>query len=256
MSVLFFAFLTAKIDKFYFQTIWVAIANLSIAFSAYFLLSTFNSELAFVSFITAISPTAISAPAIISFLKGNVDYVISVILTNSIVATILPFIIPFIHPGHLISTQKLFFSILFLFFTPLVLSRLLKIISFDLFCYLIKIKKIGFYTWILILFIASAKATHFILEESNASLGMITAIAIISLIICAVNFQVGRFIGGKEFAQEASQSLGQKNTMFTVWLSLSLLNPIVALGPMFYILYHNLYNSYQLIQIKNKKPNA
>ncbi len=257
MVVLFFPFLTARIDKFYFQTIWIAIANLSVAFTAYFLLTPLNSDLAFISFITAISPTAISAPAMMSFLRGNVDYVtFSVILTNSLVAIAVPFLIPLIHPGNLISTQKVFLSIVALFLTPLVLSRLLKLIAVDLSCSLIRLKIIGFYTWNIILFIASAKATHFILEESNAPPKTIAAIAVISLIICTVNFRLGRFIGGKDFAREASQSLGQKNTMFTVWLSLSFLNPVVALGPMFYILYHNLYNSYQLIQIKNRKPDT
>lgn len=67
-----------------------------------------------------------------------------------------------------------------------------------------------------------------------------------ALVICIVNFGVGRLIGGKRFGLEASQSLGQKNTMFMLWFSLSFLNPLVALGPVMYLVYHNTYNSYQL----------
>ena len=91
----------------------------------------------------------------------------------------------------------------------------------------------------------------FIIYEFNTTLQMIFLIATSSLMLCTLNFWIEKLIGGQQFALEASQSLGQKNTMFTVWLAFSFLNPIVALGPMFYLLYHNLYNSYQLMKVNH-----
>ena len=64
--------------------------------------------------------------------------------------------------------------------------------------------------------------------------------------ICALNFLLGAWIGGKEFRREASQALGQKNTTFTIYLAMVYANPLVALGPTFYVLWHNLWNSFQL----------
>ncbi|MEK7414548.1 MAG: hypothetical protein AAB263_14635, partial [Planctomycetota bacterium] len=46
--------------------------------------------------------------------------------------------------------------------------------------------------------------------------------------------------------REASQSLGQKNTTLTIWMAATFANPIVALAPTFYVLWHNLVNAAQL----------
>ena len=69
-------------------------------------------------------------------------------------------------------------------------------------------------------------------------------IALVSLVICIVNFGVGALLGGRQHWQEASQALGQKNLSFVVWIALTFINPLVAMGPTFYILYHHLYNSW------------
>ena len=50
----------------------------------------------------------------------------------------------------------------------------------------------------------------------------------------------------KEFPREASQALGQKNTAFTIYLALTYASPLVALGPSCYVIWHNLWNSWQL----------
>jgi hypothetical protein len=49
-----------------------------------------------------------------------------------------------------------------------------------------------------------------------------------------------------KLSREASQSLGQKNTTFTIYLALTFANPLVALGPTCYVLWHSLWNSWQL----------
>ncbi len=231
------------------------LANISLAITAYLLLLPFNSDLAFVSFITAIAPTGISAPAVASFLALDVEYVtLSVILTNSIIALTLPFLIPLLtHQANPLSPREILLSILGLFLIPFAVVQTLKLLNPQLLKSAGKFKSLSFYAWSVVLFLAGAKASHYILYESTTSPLTIAAIATLSLLICAVNFGVGFLIGGKHFAREASQSLGQKNTMLTVWLSLSFLKPVVALGPMFYILYHNLYNSYQLFKIKTQE---
>jgi BASS family bile acid:Na+ symporter len=188
-------------------------------------------------------------------LHGDVQYVtFSVILTNSIVALNIPWILPLlVEQNHPISTQSILFSVLFLFLIPLGAAQLVKAINPQLKKSLLKYKIVSFYAWNIVVFLASARATYCIFNEAKTEPKMIVLIAISSLLICIVNFSIGKLIGGKHFVQEASQSLGQKNTMFTVWLSLTFLGPVVALGPMFYIIYHNFYNSYQLLQIENHR---
>ena len=78
--------------------------------------------------------------------------------------------------------------------------------------------------------------------------GLLAGIAGSTALVCAANFALGRVIGGREFGREASQALGQKNTTFTIWLALTYASPLVALGPTCYVLWHNLWNSWQLHQ--------
>ena len=253
MLMLFFPFLKISIKTFYPHALWIVIANIVIPIGVYLIILPFNSELAFLCFITAITPTATAAPAVMDFLQGNVEYVASsVLLTNSFVGLTIPFLISWLTTLETsISTSEVFRSIWFIFGIPLLMAQLVKEFNPSVHQFLLKRKKLSFYIWNVLLFLATARATHFIIYESNTTLQTIFLISTSSLMLCTINFWVGKLIGGQKFSLEASQSLGQKNTMFTVWLAFSFLNPMVALGPMFYLLYHNLYNSYQLIKVNN-----
>ena len=77
-------------------------------------------------------------------------------------------------------------------------------------------------------------------------LGVGLVLALLSAAICFVNFYFGRFIGGRRYRREASQVLGQKNTTLTIFLALTYANPLVALGPTFYVIWHNAWNACQL----------
>jgi BASS family bile acid:Na+ symporter len=79
-------------------------------------------------------------------------------------------------------------------------------------------------------------------------------VAALSLLTCIASFTLGRLIGGRAFAPEASQALGQKNTTFTIYLAMTYANPLVALGPTFYVLWHNLWNSWQLHRHHRRPP--
>jgi len=83
--------------------------------------------------------------------------------------------------------------------------------------------------------------------HAEVSVWMLTAIALLGLVICVVQFAVGRFIGHYfDHAQEAGQALGQKNTAFAIWLSSAYLNPLSSVGPGCYILWQNIVNSVEI----------
>ena len=50
-----------------------------------------------------------------------------------------------------------------------------------------------------------------------------------------------------------SQLLGQKNTTFTMYLALQYAGALVAMGPIFYILWHNTWNAYQMYQYDRRR---
>jgi BASS family bile acid:Na+ symporter len=100
--------------------------------------------------------------------------------------------------------------------------------------------------WVTAIFLITANASDFIRQHAETPHRVLLQIALASLLVCIANFSVGRWIGGREFSREASQSLGQKNTTFTIYLALTYASPVVALGPTCYVIWHNLWNSWQL----------
>jgi BASS family bile acid:Na+ symporter len=249
--VCFFSFIDVRVDRrifFNLKVFYIFLTIVTLSFSLFYLINFLNSDMALVAFMLAIAPTALAAPVITSFLQGSVEYVISsTLVTNCLIALFLPFILPAIAKLHVqISTWEILASNLKIIIIPLIFSQLLR--GFPAIRdYLIKIKKFSFYGWLLAIYLATAKANHFIIYEVSFPEHIVFYIALISFAICVLNFSLGRLLGGKKLTQEASQALGQKNTMFTIWISLSFLSPIVALGAMFYVVYQNLYNSYLLL---------
>ncbi len=138
-------------------------------------------------------------------------------------------------------------------FVPLILARLVRLLPLGARAVVRKGKNFSFVIWLLNLFLICAKAVDFLRNGSAGSTGLLPAIALVSLVICAVNFALGALIGGRNYWQEASQALGQKNNSFVIWMALTFINPFVAMGPTFYVLYHNLYNSFQIYLFEKRR---
>lgn len=254
MVMLFFSFLDIKF-KFQKSVLWVLLANMAVAFADYVMLVPFNLTLALAAFMTAIAPTAIAAPVIISFIGREVEYVVaSVVLTNIASALIVPLALPsLIGTAIQISVWEVLQPVLVVMFVPLIVAQLVKLLSENAQTFIRRGKAISFPVWLVNLFIISANASNFLRNDNTDSLSTLGIIAFVSLIICIVNFGVGALLGGRSHWQEASQSLGQKNLSFVIWIALTFIDPLVALGPMFYILYHHLYNSWSIYQFERKR---
>ena len=79
------------------------------------------------------------------------------------------------------------------------------------------------------------------------------ALAAVALVICLLQFKLGRMIGRRYGdAAAGGQSLGQKNTVLAVWLSQAFLDPISCVAPTAYIVWQNLVNSYQIYRAGRK----
>ena len=261
MAMLFFAFLDIKFKLQTFQTsvLWVLLANVAVGFLSYALLISFNSTFALSAFMTAIAPTAIAAPVIMSFIKGEIEYVVAAVLvTNISSAVIIPLTLPYLLGAQAdmvirISVWEVLEPVLVVMFVPLVLAQLVSRLSSGTQEFLRKGKRFSFALWLVNLFIISANASNFLRKEDPNSLSTLLVIALISLVICIVNFGLGALLGGRQNWQEASQSLGQKNLSFVIWIAMTFINPLVAMGPTFYILYHHLYNSWSIYRFEKRR---
>lgn len=257
MVMLFFAFLDIEFKPGSFQTsvLWVVLANVAVGFLSYGFLAQIDRMLALAAFMTAIAPTAIAAPVIIGFIERKVEYVVaSVVLTNIASAVIVPLALPSLLGADVnLSVREVLQPVLVVMFGPLVLARLAHYLPEGAQRVLRQGKSFSFPIWLVNLFIISANASNFLWNGNQSSFSMLAAIAFISLVICILNFGVGALLGGRDHWQEASQSLGQKNLSFVIWIALTFINPLVAMGPVFYILYHHLYNSWSIYQFERHR---
>ena len=257
MIMLFFAFLDVefKPQRFQKSVIWILLANAAVAFSVYLVLAPLDLMLALSAFMTAIAPTAIAAPVIIGFIHREVEYVVaSVLLTNIASAVIVPLALPSLLRAQVqISIWEVLQPVLVVMFVPLILARLISRLPSNAQTIVRRGKSLSFPVWLVNLFIISANASNFLRSESSSSAFALSSIALTSLVICVLNFGLGALLGGRRNWQEASQSLGQKNLSFVIWIALTFINPLVAMGPMFYIVYHHLYNSWSIYQFEKRR---
>jgi len=254
MAMLFFAFLGIDFNPKSFQrsVFWILAANTTIAFLGYGIFASGNITLALAAFMTGIAPSAIAAPVLISFVEGQVEYVLAaVLLTNVSSALIIPLALPSL-VGEVvpISIWGVLQPSLTVMFVPLILAKLAVRLPSGAQAIIRQGKRFSFPLWLTSLFLISAKASDFLRNENTGSLTILLYIALISLGICVVNFALGAWIGGRQYRREASQALGQKNLSFVIWITLAFINPLVAMGPTFYILYHHLFNSWLIYRFE------
>lgn len=259
MAMLFVVFLQTRPDFGALRPghLVLLAANLAIGFAAWGAGNLIGGhELGLAAFFTGITPTAAAAPVIIAFLDRRVDYVVaSFLLTNIVIALLVPVMLP-LALGHSmpVSAGPVLRTVALLVFVPLFSAWTVRYLHPPAARWPARLRDVSFATWISTIFLITSNASAFIRRQSDLPLGLVAAIGFASLLICAINFALGHFIGGREFDREASQSLGQKNTSFTVYLALTYANPLIALGPTFYVLWHNLWNSWQLHRAGRTRP--
>lgn len=198
-----------------------------------------------------ICPTATAAAVVTQKLKGDAaDVTMYTILANVAVAIVVPLLIPLTHPQAGQSFFQSFFLILGKVFPilicPLLAAQLVRIAWPRLHKKLVSYRDLAFYLWAVSLSIAIAVTVRSIAHTTHP-VSELVGIAAVSLVCCAVQFGIGRIIG-KHYAHPIStcQALGQKNTVFGIWLGYTFLNPVTSIAGGFYCIWHNVYNTWQL----------
>lgn len=259
MVMLFLVFLQTRMSRSSLKLSHLILlgANLAIGFAGFGLgWMVGGRDVALAGFFCGITPTAIAAPVIISFLHGQVEYVVAAFaLTNISVAALLPLLLPIVL-GR--ATPEAFVQVLgsvgLVVFVPMAGAWLVRTFHPDARAWPKRLRNLSFGLWVTTMFLITSNASDFLRQQTDAPHGLLLRIGAISLLVCVASFGLGRLIGGRDFAAEASQSLGQKNTTFTIYLALAYASPLVALGPTFYVVWHNLWNSWQLHRASRRAP--
>jgi len=236
-----------------------------------------------------IMPTATAAPIIAGKLGGSIQNLTAfTLLSNLATVIIVPLYFPVIYPmvGMDFSQASL---IILRKVGPLLMGPFLAAWALRLCWDMYQRKReqkpfvlppylasMPFYIWSGTLVILMASLTHTMIEKWDGWAFVLQAVG--AILACAVQFYLGKMIGyrwpasshGKDYQDvvinpltapkdkagisriTAGQAFGQKNTTLGVWMAQTFLNPMSAIGPALYIIWQNLYNSWQLKRAAGK----
>ena len=198
-----------------------------------------------------ICPTATAAAVVTGKLGGNMAGLTTyTILINLAVSVVVPALIPFVHPVEgisFISAAGLILAQVFpLLIAPCLLAFIVRYTMPRFHAWLLRFENLPFYIWAVSLTLAIAVTMRSIVH-SDVSWIYEAGLGLVSLICCVLQFSVGKKIGKKYGdAISAGQSLGQKNTVFAIWMGYTFMSPITSVAGGFYCIWHNIFNSWQL----------
>ena len=212
-----------------------------------------------------ICPTATAAAVVTRKLGGDVPGITTyIVLINILAAVLIPLIVPLVRPETGVAFGTAFSMILAkvfpLLITPCLCAWLVRYLMPGLLRKLLRYPELPFYLWAVALTLAIAVTTKSIVN-THLTVRMLLWMVLVSLVSCVLQFAIGRWTGGvlvpRKYqgalvsAQEcnkitAGQSLGQKNTVFAIWMGYTFMTPETAIIGGLYSIWHNIYNSWQL----------
>ncbi len=219
-----------------------------------------------------VCPTATASAVIVRKLGGSISGIVTyMVLCNLMVALLSPAFLTLVDPhpgmGFLTESALIMGKVFPLLLCPLLLAILLRHYAWRLAQRMLSVSDLPFYLWLVALPLAIMVSVHTLLVNSIA-LSTLLCLALISAVICVIQFYLGRKVGvrwqqpceaspegiglssAERSAITAGQAFGQKNTVFAIWMGLVFLNPISSVVGGFYSIWHNLINSWQLYRVK------
>ena len=232
--------------------LWLILIQILGSVAAFLLLQPVNPILAQGVMICMLAPTGTAAPVVTGMLKGNVESLTAFsLLSNMSVAIAAPLIFSLLGSYETLPFFDSFLAIsrrvFVLLLTPFVLAYVLKKISVKSAEKIGSLSGLSFYIWSFALIVVTARTVQFIMNQNSVNYTTEILVAAGALVACIGQFLLGKKIGKKYNDTIAGgQSLGQKNTILAIWMAQTFLNPISSIGPGSYVLWQNIFNSYQV----------
>ena len=165
-------------------------------------------------------------------------------------AVLIPVVFPLLEPtadvtflaALLIILQKVSMVLLL----PLILGWLMQRYAKSVCQRLAAAPNLGFYIWAFTLSIMTGITLRNIVH-SEAGVLLLVGIAIATFVVSFVQFGIGRLVGrwlGERV--NSGQSMFQKNTALSIWVSYMYLHPVASVGAGCYVLWQNIINSLEL----------
>lgn len=218
----------------------------------YFLAGLYDQTLAQGAMICVLAPTATSAVVVAGMLGADIEIMISYsMIVNCSVAVAAPVFFSAIGASAEVSFWELLLTILRkvmpLLALPFISALLLRLYAPKVADTVKRLSIGSFYLWLVALGIVTGKTVNFIISQQDGSVTLELLLAVTALVICCLQFAVGRKIG-RHWGQTVAggQSLGQKNTILAIWMAQNYLDPLCSIAPAAYVLWQNIINSIQL----------
>ena len=255
-SMLFVTF--CKVDarqiRLQMMHLWLILFQAIGCFVAYYATLPFGEVVAQGAMICVLAPIAMGAVVIGGMLGAKVETMLAYSLLCNIAVAIFAPIILSVYGNGTCSVGEILGRVAPMLIMPFVLAQLCRLFTPKVSGWVAAHGQISFYIWLMSLIVIIGRTTCFIIDHSEADRLTELLLAVVALVICAMQFIVGRTIGHKYGdASAGGQSLGQKNTVMAVWMAQSFLDPLSSIAPTAYIVWQNLVNSYQLYRFGNRK---
>lgn len=237
---------------------WLLLIQILGSVAIYLLIAPFSKVVAEATLICIICPTATAAAVITSKLGGSAASLTTYTLLGNIgTAIAAPVIFPLIEVHAELSFAGAFLLILSkvfpLLICPFIAAWLLRIFLPKVHARLLSYHELAFYLWAVSLSIVTAQTINsLIVDPADVTTELMMALA--ALVACCLQFYLGKTLGsiyGDRIS--GGQALGQKNTIFAIWMAHTYMNPISSVGPGSYVLWQNIINSYQLWKKRKKE---
>ena len=234
--------------------VWLLLFQVVVCIAVYLLLLPLNDVVAQGAMVCVLAPVAMAAVVIAGMLGANVATMATYsLICNMAIALVAPVILTFTGTGEC-TFAEILARIAPLLVGPFAAAQFFRFVFPKLAKWIGEHGQISFYMWLMSLLVIIGRTTCFIIDLHDASVSTELWLAFAALVICLVQFKVGRAIGRRYGDPPAGgQSLGQKNTVLAVWMAQSFLNPVSSIAPTAYIVWQNFVNSYQIYRKDQEK---
>lgn len=220
---------------------------------SYIVIEPFDRLIALGVSMLILTPTATAASVITGMLGGNIAFVTTYMIASNIaIALIGPVLISAVHPSvegsYWSMVLAIFGKVSALLVLPLVIVWTLRYALPKVHDKVAKLSGWTFWVWAFNIMVLMGSAVHTFLTSEQLTIRY-TGLLMLITTMCTLALY---FVGGRcaawtgERVVNGRQTLGQKNTVFSIWLAITFLDPEIAFFPTLYIITQNIINSLEL----------
>lgn len=243
-------------------SLYLVLFQVFVAVGLWLMIRDFDAVVAQGVFICVFCPVATAAPVITGMLGGNVARLATFsLVSNGACALLAPLLFTAVNPQIQIdviqSMQLIAMRVVPMILAPLAVAFILLATVPRVHATISSHQGLSFYIWAVSLFIVVGRAVSFVINEPSGEVPEMIWLAIASLVVCCLQFYIGRRIGGRLGDKvSGAQGLGQKNTVLAIWMALTYMNPLSSVAPAAYVAWQNTINSLQLYYKAKREQSA